>query len=267
MKKCSRCKSDDYRVCSRDCQAKDWKRHKRSQCYEYDKEQVAHAREVLRQDDANQTCPICVEPFTVSDLMRHFVMTFQCKHRIHTACAAQMSHHEEASYRTGKKTDTNLHACPLCRQFIGPTTHSSTPWFREDPLQLLRSMLGYCFQLDANGEGSVQDEMAFIEGRLQMLRNRSTNPPKTDLQLTLDSLEESALKFEELLPQLRASRDMQQHQAPMMRLKAKLSVVLLPALIPDFLTSREPLPETDKFLAHLRCWMDSLQLDGPYVWA
>ena len=114
--KCSRCKADDYRVCSKTCQAADWKRHKRHDCYIYDA--------LLVQALATQTtCPLCHHAFTVKQICQgNQIQTWSstCAHWVHVDC------YKNAWLKLQKQRNKTIHLqCPLCTDDDGSSNNNN----------------------------------------------------------------------------------------------------------------------------------------------
>ena len=248
--KCSRCKDDAYRVCSKDCQAKDWKRHKNSDCYVFDAVLKAQSPQILA-EFPNQQCPICQDHLTVRDILRRQLRIITpCQHVVHDKCAK--SSVNDSAYKN----------CPICRTPTSENlgTASQSPWYTDDPMALLHKALGYAFQARHEGRGKKDDEKKFI------LDHIAATIQCGQRDMALHIMRQGQNEYLQLLPKLRTLDSIdarqQQVQLVMEKITTALGIVFFPATLDG--QHDAIMEEQQTWFPHLETWVESLQLLGPY---
>lgn len=280
LQRCSRCKDDAYRVCSRTCQARDWKRHKREDCYVYN----AVLEQVATQSLKNMTqkeCPFCRQGFTKRDVVRAKLQGLPCQHVVHVHCLKTKNQSETDAEKEKKKgakqqpTKKNkletVVQCPLCRARAGParpnnaadstTGYYAKPWYQEDSVLLFHMALGYAFQAELGG--TVEEEKQFIESRFRATIQAGQR------DLALHTMTQARHEFQALLPTLRGLGSTDERMEKADAVAEKVALALGMFFFPATLDGQHDLimAEQQKWRPHIQDWMETLQLYGPYIWA
>lgn len=262
--KCSRCKSDDYHVCSKDCQAQDWKRHKRHECYVYNEERVQDVQVCLDQLK-NQNCPICLEPITKLDVLRDQLEGMMCEHSAHVACLTKLrkAHRRELQNHTGTEEELekkNLFTCPLCRQWLGSTDSlGHVAWYQTESSILIHMALGFMFQQYTQSKGTAAEEFDFIQSCV-----RETE--KAGLRATaLVELNVAKDLFLRLLPDLKRTPTAQKRHEMTIEVILNIMNAIYSHVAPFDRNSEEFEKCRAKWMPFLMEWMKTLMIFGPYV--
>jgi hypothetical protein len=162
-----------------------------------------------------------------------------------------------------------LFQCPLCRQYVGPSSKKKKAWFQQDSERLILMALGFVFQLETHSQGTVEEEISFIESRI-----REAEKDTKLRETALKSLNMAKEAFEKMIPALRAADSGQERKNLTMDIKALMNLAIMSHLIPGFFRQAqvyEVAPdgmqdEIEKWNPHVQRWLVTLQLLGPYVW-
>jgi hypothetical protein len=260
---CSRCKSSSYRVCSRECQGADWKRHKKDDCYNYVEGAFEAAETYLSEENGQKDCPICQETFTLKDFMRSKVEKMRCDHEAHVQCLKTLTEqHLQKMALQGKYTDdSNQLKCPLCRKFIGGESAGTEQqrWYDKPTPTLLHMALGFCFQQYKQGNGSMEEETSFIQAQIRKADSVNQH------QGSLEAIDQAKEEFKQLLPVLRKATNYEERARLTSQVKNKMSMAVMMHLLPGTLTEKEAETETGKWMSPALQWIISLMLVGPYL--